>query len=244
MRAHRIGAAIAVLVVLCAGLSWGQGWDLADIWGAEDVRQAPVTSWFGTSGLVVVPTAEVLGYRDVQAHFTAVDDEDLDWQYVWGANTSPLPGLEVGATMLDDAYTPKEMDSELVFQAKYQLDLQEFLGLSADFPMVAVGGRDLADDVNRAFYVTFTKELTATRESESAVRVTVGLGDTEIGGAPLDGLFAGVDLTPFEFSRLQMEHDGENFNAALRYWWSEWAITEIGVVDGQPGFTATLSSAF
>ncbi|MEA3403253.1 MAG: hypothetical protein U9R79_18570 [Armatimonadota bacterium] len=219
-------------------------WDIGELWDAEDVRQTPITGWFGTSGLVVVPTAEVLEYQDMQVHFTAVDDEDLDWQYVWGANTCILPGLEAGVTMLDDAYTPAEVDSELVFQAKYQLDLQEFLELSEDFPTVAIGGRDLADDVNRAVYVTFTKDLTATREPESAVRLTVGLGETEIGDAPLDGLFAGVDMTPFDFARLQLEHDGENFNAALRYWWSEWAITGIGVVDGQPGVTVVVSSQF
>jgi len=244
VRAHRIGVAIAALLVVCASMGWAQGWDPVDLWGAEDVREASVPSWFGTTGLVVIPTAEVLDYQGLQVQYHAIDTEMDGWQYVWGANVSPFPGLEAGVTLLDGAYTPGPEDSELVYNLKYQVNLQKFLRLDEDFPMVAIGARDLNDDANQTFYVALTKDFMATEEPETKFALTVGYGGTEISGAPLDGLFAGVDFSPFEFTRAHVEHDGENVNATLRYWWSDWAITEIGVIDGDVGLGAVYNSAF
>ncbi len=215
------------------------------LWGATQVRQMPMTSWFGGTGMVVIPTAEVAPYRSIQAHLNVIDVETEDWQTVYGANISFWQGLEAGFTQVGSAYTGAEQGEETLFQAKYQVDLDQILGLGPAAPMLAVGGRDLTNDVNRAYYVALTKEIAGDDyDRTSLARVTVGFGDTEISGTPLDGLFGGIDFTPFDFARLQLEHDGENFNGVLRYSWSEWAITEIAVLDGDMGYGFTLATGF
>lgn len=245
VRAHRVGAVIAALLILSAAVTWAQGWDAGDLWSAEDVRDAPVTSWFGGTGMIVIPTAEVLAPRQWQAHYNMIEAEGAsDWHYLYGGNVSPMEGLEVGVTVLDDAYTPEGEDEETIFQAKYQMDLAEFLDMQEGLPTLAIGGRDFNNDVNRTYYAVLTASLQSETDTSKAARVSLGYGDTEVSNAPLDGFFGGVDFCPFEFARLQIENDGENTNAMLRYWWSEWAITEIGVIDGELALGATLDSAF
>ncbi len=241
MRAHTVAAVVAVVLVLCAGFGWAQGWDGGDLWTADDVRDAPLPSWFGGTGLIVVPTAQTIAPTDVQAHLHVIDVEG-EWQTVWGANVSIYEGLEGGVTGLDEAYTGA--GQETVYQAKYCVPLDRLFGLDPRAPTLAVGGRDLSDEINRAWYVVLSKELPLDPNGDNTALFTLGVGETELPDSPLDGLFGGVDLTIFDYARLQLEHDGENFNAALRYWWSEWAVTEIGVLDDNMGYGFTLVTGF
>ncbi len=60
----------------------------------------------------------------------------------------------------------------------------------------------------------------------------MGYGDSRIPGAPLDGVFGGIDFTPFDYMRVMIEHDGENINASATYWWKSWIATEVGLLTG------------
>lgn len=242
MRAHKLAAVVAATLVICSGLGWAQGWDALDIWNADDAANAPVTSWFGTSGLIVVPTAETLAPEGLQAHLNVIETQNGDWATIWGANVSLYEGLEGGVTGLDDTWTGA--DDEVLFQAKWRIPVQDYFGLPAAAPMIAVGGRDLADQINRTWYVVLTKEVPLDATRQHMIRLTLGFGDAELPDSPLDGLFGGVDVPLFDYGRLQLEHDGENFNAALRYWWSEWAITEAALIDDNLAFGFTVNSGF
>lgn len=244
MRAHKVAAFVVVLLILSAVASMAQGWDTPYLWDARAVQQAPTQSWFGASGMIVIPTADVIPQESVTAHFHSVELEATnEWEHVYGVNASIIQGLEFGFTGLTDGFTGTGSD-EMVWQAKYAPDLQALFGLEPEIPQIAIGGRDLANDINRVYYIALSKEFIIDEYDGNSFRATVGFGDAEIGNTPLDGLFAGVDFTPFDFARLQLEHDGENFNAALRYWWSEWAVTEGGVLDGDLGAGVTLHTGW
>src|SRR5262245_21132510 len=106
---------------------------------------------FGTTGLITIPTANVLAPREVQAHVH--DAEDF---LSYGASLGVFPGLEIGGTLIKGdsihftnskgktvAVVPDNVlgvngATELVVNAKYQV-LREH----SFVPAVAVGATDL-----------------------------------------------------------------------------------------------------
>jgi len=241
VRAQLIAALAVALLIVTVPACLAQGWDAGgQLWDARVVSSMPTQSWFGGTGMVVIPTAELVPQMRLAAHYHAVDvDNKDDWEDVWGLTASIYPGIEAGVTHLGSAFTGTGSD-ELVYQAKIGANLNDLLKLGPDSPDIAFGGRDLGDVVSEAYYVVLSKEFAVDELDAKTVNVSFGIGNADGNNVPLDGVFVGVDLTPFDFARLQIEHDGENVNAALRYWWSEWAVTEIGVLDGNMGAGASV----
>ncbi len=239
MRTAWLIAVVVVAVFVSTSLAGAQGWDGDDVWGADDVRDAAKPSWFGASGMIVVPTAQTLAPQSISAHFHSINVDNPggeDWMDVYGVNVGITDGLEAGITHLDDP-------DETLYQAKYNMHLSELLD-NPDLPDVAIGGRDIGDQINRVLYVTVTKDLIIKEDRTSMLRATVGYGDVEVPGAPLDGIFGGIDFTPFDYMRIVVEHDGENVNASASYWWAEWLCTEVGALDGDFGWGVNASTSF
>lgn len=235
-------AIVGALLVVSVPASFAQGWDGGGyLWDARTVQTMPTQSWFGGTGMLVIPTAETIPPRKISAHFHAIDvDERDDWEDVWGLTTSIYPGFEAGITNLGRTFTGTGED-ELVIQAKIGANLNDLLRLGEEAPDIAFGGRDLADEVGEAYYVVFSKDFMIDEfEEAKTVGVSLGIGNADGNNVPLDGLFFGVDFTPFDFARMQIEYDAENVNANLRYWWSDWAVTEVGVLDGDLGAGASI----
>ncbi|MFW5868253.1 MAG: hypothetical protein ACOCX2_10580 [Armatimonadota bacterium] len=240
MRAQLIAVVLALLVI-SVPVAFAQGWDGGDhLWDAQDVEATPTQSWFGGTGMIVIPTADVLPHKDLNAHIHAIDVDRVDeWETVWGVTTSIYPGVEIGATDLSGAFTGTGR-GKLVYHAKVGANLDDLLKTGPESPDIAVGGRDVTDEIDELWYVVLSKDFEVDATPGSTVGVSLGLGNSGLDNSPLDGFFFGVDFTPFQYARMQIEHDSENVNASLRYWWSDWAVTEIGVLDGQlgGGFTA------
>jgi len=228
-------AAITAVLVASAGISAAQRFAEEDIWTAEKARVEALPSWFGETGLVVIPTAQTVHPQRIEAHFHRVD-RDAGGENAWGANIGLTSNIEAGVTRLDEI-------SETVFQAKLNLDIGDWLTLRG-MPQVAIGARDIGDVVDRALYVVLSSALTIKEEEEAVLSAHLGFGDTTLPGSPLDGIFGGVDFTPFEFLRVQVEHDGENLNAAARYWWSDWLCTDVGSLDGDFGWGVVAETRF
>ena len=227
--------AAAVALVIGTGICSAQTQLDDDIWTAENARTEATPSWYGETGLIVIPTTGIVDPQSIQAHFHRVDT-DAGWSNTWGVNVGLSANFEGGVTRLDDI-------GETIFQAKVNLDLSNWLGLERA-PEVAVGCRDIGDDVDRAMYVVLGKELIITEEEPSLLFGYVGFGDTSLPGSPLDGMFGGVDFVPFDFMRVQLEHDSENFNACARYWWSTWLSTDVGWLDENLGWGVTAQTQF
>ncbi len=227
--------AAVVALVIGTGICNAQTQLDDDIWTAENARTEATPSWYGETGLIVIPTTRIVSPQNIQAHYHSVDT-DSDWTNTWGANVGLTSNIEAGVTRLDDI-------GETIFQAKVNLDLNNWLGLQGA-PEVAVGCRDIGDEVDRALYVVLGKELIIKEEKPSLLFGYVGFGDTSLPGSPLDGVFGGVDFVPFDFMRVQIEHDGENLNADARYWWSHWFSTDVGWLDEEFGWGATAQTKF
>lgn len=244
MRAHTMVAVIAAVLVAGSGLGWAQGWDTGDLWLAQDAANTPLTSWFGDTGLVVTPSANTLPFQGIQAHLSFIDVGDNDWATIWGVNVSIYEGFEVGVTGLDEVYTGNA--SEELLQAKLLIPMGSLFELGPDAPTVAVGGRDLSEEINRVWYVVLGKDFPVNPggAEQRMVRVSVGFGDAQVDDTPLDGIFGGVEFELFDYMRLQVEHDGQNLNAGLRYWWSEWAVTDLVLIDDNIGAGFTLNTGF
>ena len=123
VRAQLTAALVVALLVVTVPACLAQGWDgSGTLWDARTVRMMPTQSWFGGTGMVVIPTAEIIPQTRVSAHFHAIDVETKDdWEDVWGITASIYPGIEAGITHLGEAFTGTGSD-ELVYQAKYRID--------------------------------------------------------------------------------------------------------------------------
>ena len=238
LRTHYLTVAVVVALVISAPLALAQVWDSGDMWGPADAREAALPTWFGSSGMIVVPTAETVDPQSIQGHYHSVnvDLPGNEWMDVWGANVGITDGLEVGATHLDNP-------GETIFQAKYRLDVAELLG-EPELPDVAFGCHDIGDNLNRVLFVTITKDLMIREDRTALLRASVGYGDSKMPGAPLDGIFGGIDFSPFDYLRVQLEHDGENMNASATYWWQQWLATEIGLLDGDFAWGINAATSF
>ena len=60
----------------------------------------------------------------------------------------------------------------------------------------------------------------------------------------LDGVFGGIDFSPLDYLRVQIEHDGENFNASATYWIQQWIALEAGVLDDDFAWGVNASTDF
>lgn len=163
-------------------------------------------SLIGPTGLLAVPTADVLGVLDWNAGATQVWTDGGADQSVIYANLGLLPRLEVGVAREE----PEGLDGETLINAKLHL-----LSLPGQFT-VAVGMIDLTDQIERSGYVIASHTLGAgllTPHGQIAEpRVHFG-----IGGGSFDGLLAGVSATVARKADVMAEYDGAEFNVGARW---------------------------
>ncbi len=172
---------------------------------AGPVLAAP--SFFGYTGLVVVPTGEALDKDDYNVAVFALGlDEGPDLN-VYAANVGVDEALEVGFTRLD----PERGSGETFINAKYRV-----MSETTDHPCLAVGVVDFTDEVDSTVYVVASKSLFEKYRMSFDEVVSARL-DVGIGGGQFDGLFAGLSAAVGERVRVSAEYDSDdvNFGAGL-----------------------------
>ena len=215
MRRFAVGIAVAVLVAVPVGA-----------WAGP--------SLLGPSGLVTIPTAEVLGMTTWNAGATALWMEEGADVNVLYANVGLLPRLEVGVARVD----PDQGEAESVVNAK--------LSLARALPgkvSLAVGMSDITDQMDRSAYVVASHVLGAglvmRRGMVTSPQVHVG-----IGGGRFDGLFGGVSATIDGRVTVMAEYDGDDVNIGATWPLAMNFAGTIAVLNGLEDFGAglTLSS--
>ena len=103
---------------------------------------------------------------------------------------------------------------------------------------------DCANELNRSYYLVLSKEVPVEEDTGRAMSVHVGLGNNDRDGGPLDGIFGGVELVPFDESLLQIEYDGDDINGALRYYPASWISLDIGIISDDFGWGVSASTSF
>jgi hypothetical protein len=198
-----IGVAVLVTVTLCAS-AWAS------------------PSLLGPTGLLKIPSADVLGMSEFAVGITGVSADAHGDQTILYGTIGLLPDLELGVTRYDieDAKTETTLNGKL-----------RVLGPLPGEVTLAVGMDDITDQLDRSIYVVASHTLGAgilTRFGQvTSPQVHVG-----IGGGRLDGLFAGISTTVERRVGLMAEYDGNDFNFGARLPVAPHLEGTIAVLDG------------
>ncbi len=249
-------ALLALLLVCITGGVWAQGLG-ESIWEKPGPEVSPVASWLGNTGLMAIPTAQVRPAQTAQIFYHWIHngsqigntEENLE---VFGADAMVTGDFEVGITRLQNVATlntsgpvrTSRFESVTAFNGRYHLDLGRWTS-NPEAPDVAIGVRDISDEVNRALYVVASKGLHLRQEQGPYdVTVTLGYGHTKDEAGLLSGFFGGVDFTPGANFRIQAEYDAQDWNACLRFYPSRTLSLDLGTFNSNLGAGLTYESSW
>jgi hypothetical protein len=153
----------------------------------------------GPSGLLTVPTAEVLAEGEIRAgtsrHDALAAGADFD-NHLFAIGFAP--GLEIGGRLTD---FPAGLTNDLSLHAKVALRFDNGLALAA-------GAQDIGGEARN-----FRSRYAVATLPWRALNFTAGYG---FGPDVLDGALAGVEWRPASFIGLYTEYDGDEVNPGLR----------------------------
>lgn len=187
-------------------------------------------TWIGTTGLVMVPTADTAGEQQLIASFNWIDTED-DSTMVWSGIFGLTAQFEVGVALVTNG------DDEGIVNLKYDVNLPRLIN-NPRAPDLAVGLWDLGDQIDQAFYLALSDEFAGPTDA----RWTLGVAGSD--GGSLDGLLAGVEFPVMQQGRIQVDYDGDNVNAAYRHQVSDQFGLGVGIIDGDLALNAALYADF
>ncbi len=241
MRKVRPTLAAVVVLLALASAGWSQG-ILYGVWEEPGPERGPIPSWYGSTGLIVTPTALTCPDRQVQAYWHQMEFDQE--QRVMGVNVGLTPNLEVGAARIKDVAGPQGYVDETILNVKYKLDVSSLFD-NPLAPDVAIGVWDWANDLNRAYYLTMSKQVPLVEETTSRqMNVHVGIANNDRDSGPMDGVFCGVDLVAFARGLVQIEYDGDDINGAVRYCPAPWVSLDAGIVSDDFGWGVSLNTNF
>ncbi len=212
------------------------------VWDIEKPEANVTNSWIGSTGMVLTPTARTCAPQGVIGSFHWVNT-DPDSSDVWSVNVGITSNIEIGAARFNDAFGGGQ--SEIVGNVKVNLDLPRWTK-NAEAPELAVGVWDIGNELNRAYYVVITKEIELKEEGTIAnLRLNLGYADNDMDtNGALDGIFGGLEFSPFERGLVQVEYDGADVNATVHYHPSDWLSLEIASLDGDLGVGVNVHTGF
>ncbi len=200
--------------------------------GTAVMAQDVTNNWIGATGLVIAPSADTAPDGELMASFNWIDTSGRSTS-VWSALFGITENFEAGV-----AHVRSGGSSETIGNLKYDLNLQRLSG-SPQAPDLAIGVWDLGDDIDRAWYVVLSDDFGA---QMTAARWSIGIADSS--GGILDGLFGGAQFAVAESGLLQVDYDGDNLNAAYRHQIADQFRVGVGLIDGDLGLNATLTTGF
>jgi len=170
--------------------------------GAQADRQ----SYFGPTGLLLTPTAEIPGTLGFMGSAYFVDDPGDTKAY---ALTGGFMSFEGSLARLDGD------DAKTLLDLKYQYHPMSGPGTSLLPFDVAVGVIDLTDELDQSFYVVSSMPVNlGAKLSKSIPTFNANLG---VGGGFFDGIFYGVELGWNNGLGLIGEYDSDDWNWGVEY---------------------------
>ncbi len=245
---HTATVALTVsLVIVLAAVCWGQGF-IYGPWEVAPPESEPNPSWYGYTGLVRTPTALISTPQKITgvAHQVTLDDRDHN---VYGATVGLMPALEIGAARIEDVLQDTPIPTyatETVVNVKYEANIGGLFN-NPVAPKMAIGIFDISDHVNRTNYLVLSRSLDLAQASVSPLpqaNVHIGYASAEREPAALDGIFGGIDFVAAQDTLAQIEYDGEDINAALRYYPARWISLDAGILNSELSYGFTINSGF
>lgn len=190
---------------------------------AEDRLGFHSQTVYGATGLLTIPTADVMNYGDVSMgynNFLNPEYQSLDnreaQNFLFGVGV--FPGLELFGRLAEvhekdyPAHTYGNFDSrDLIGNVKYRLPLP------STWPAFAIGMQDAAGLAvkERRYYATTTFH---SRFVDATLGYAQKASDSRH-DEMLDGVFAGLDVKVNSFAKIQAEHDGLEQRAGVALNW-------------------------
>ncbi len=227
-------AVFGIMLISSAAMSDG----LVTVW-TEDAGNTQVTSsWWGSTGMILTPSASTLKstHATVAAHQVDRDERKIN---LFSLNVGVTDWLELGAANVELS----DGSDELMGNLKFRLPMHKWLD-NLDFPQVAVGVWDVTNQVDRAYYMVLSKRFPVNKSGSSLLDLHLGFGGSDSGDGALEKWFGGMEFSAFRKGKIQAEYDGDNFNAALRYFVAPRVSVDVGTLDGDFGWGATYRSGF
>jgi len=235
----RSAVIVVALIVLVAVTGYAQG-SYVSVWGAESTAAQSTSSWYGSLGLIMTPSAYTppASATAIGGHWV---DREPEATWVATVNFGLTKDLEVGGAYVE----LPDASSEAIVNLKYHLNVAKWLG-EPNLPDMAVGSFDVADQINRSIYMVFSKgfRVDNTKADSPLINLHVGWGVSEADGGSLDGFFGGVEFNALKYGLVQAEYDGDAFNVDFRYSLSPGLSLDVGLLDNDLGVGATYRSEF
>jgi Exopolysaccharide biosynthesis protein YbjH len=181
-------------------------------------------NFFGSTGLIRIPTADVLPARSYNVHVHG--QEDLTF---YGANIGATENLEAGITALD----PNPGSTRVLGNLKLR-----FTKDTAKMPAIAVGVVDIADTVNISGYGVVSKgfPLGQGRSIHAHFGYGNGFFDTNV--------FGGADLAVTSNISVMGEYDGRDVNFGGRISLGRGVRVDVAALDGKFGAGLSYAAGF
>jgi hypothetical protein len=191
--------------------------------GLTTGRASAAPSFFGPTGLLVIPTADTLAQQSWNLHLHLTEDLTA-----FGGNFGIAKGLEIGVTGVD----PEGGDVEAIFNAKYTALMETATG-----PGIAIGAIDISDELNLdpGIYVVVSKSLSSLLGSQAGkynVRGHLGYGWNGIFD---DDIFWGLDVQLTEQVQAMVEGIGSDITFGARFGLGQGFRAELASYDGDFG---------
>lgn len=200
-----------------------KGWVLVGLLGLVTVKPvAAAPNFFGSTGLLVIPTADVIRQREWNVHVHGTDTITS-----YGVNFGVFQKFELGVTGAD----PDSGSAKALINLKYQL-----LTETPKLPAIAIGSVDISDefDLDPSIYAVVSKsfgKLGANTGSGYQLRGHLGYG----AGIYDDKPFGGLDLVINPRLSLMGEIANDDFNFGARIGLSQEVRVDLAVLDGDFG---------
>lgn len=193
---------------------------------------------------MAVPSAQVRPAQSAQAFYhwihngARVGGVEQNVQ-IFGADAMVTRDFEIGVTRFQNL-----PENKTIFNGRYRLDFGGWTS-NPQAPEVAVGVRDVSNELNRTYYVVLSKSLHIREmEGPADLAVTLGFGHSHDDNGLLDGVFGGVDFSPGSGFRIQAEYDAQEWNACLRFYPTRTLSIDLGTFDSNLAAGLTYESSW
>jgi len=185
-------------------------------------------NFFGSTGGLKTPSADVIEFRNISGGFGIMRDyyyptfERTKHLSIW-VNVGILPGLEFGLRLGGEAFPVKpEKPNSPFYNLDRMVNIKYRIIENNDYvPSIAIGVQDFIGRVKRfnSFYIVVSEKLLS-NDLEFSIGAGSKLWDMisiEAADYRFIGLFGSVVYSPYKKSNIILEYDTEDINLGCSY---------------------------
>ncbi|MFI3244881.1 MAG: hypothetical protein R3Y10_00130 [Ferrimonas sp.] len=168
------------------------------------------------SGLVLIPNAQVAAKGQFSFTFAQglpFEEQIADVDSLL-FNIGLLPGMELSGRVVTEEYSSdcfrEDCGDIRDLSGSFKYQFPQWFGPQWN---LAIGSQDLGGAANNFATYYAVADYSPT---PWPVRISAGVGTSDLSFGVMDGVFAGVEYQPFSFLQLALEYDGAGSNGAIK----------------------------